>query len=116
MYKKIIILSIIFHLIPGVALFPADRLKFEHLFIEDGLSQSSVFDIYQDRQGFFWFGTQDGLNCYDGYSFKVYRADPHDSSAITDNYIQVIREDEFGNMWIGTAGGGLNRFDPGAKV
>jgi len=90
----------------------ADRMLFEHLFIEDGLSQSSIFDIYQDKQGFLWFATQDGLNRYDGYSFLVMRHDPRDSNSISDNYVQVIREDDFGYLWMGTVGGGLNQYDP----
>ena len=86
-------------------------LQFEHLMIEDGLSQSTVFDIIQDSEGFLWFATQDGLNRYDGYSFKIYYSDANITNSITDNNIQVIREDSFGNLWIGTAGGGLNKFN-----
>ena len=47
--------------------------KFDHLTIEQGLSQSLVYDIYQDNEGYLWFATQDGLNRYDGYSFKIFR-------------------------------------------
>ena len=65
-------------------------LQFDHLTIEDGLSQSTVNCIYQDRRGFMWFGTQDGLNRYDGYNFKVYRHLPSDSTTLSDNYVWCI--------------------------
>ncbi len=58
-----------------------------------------------------WFGTQDGLNRYDGYNFKVYKNDPEDPNSISINYILSLLEDSEGDLWIGTNGGGLNRFD-----
>ena len=86
-------------------------LQFDHLTIEDGLSQSTVNCIYQDRRGFMWFGTQDGLNRYDGYNFKVYRHLPSDSTTLSDNYVWCIYEDSSGGFWVGTFGGGLNYLD-----
>jgi ligand-binding sensor domain-containing protein/signal transduction histidine kinase len=104
--KTILLLFLVFiYPIKGV------NFKFEHLMIEDGLSQSTVFDIMQDSEGFLWFATQDGLNRYDGYSFKIYYADEKKSNCISDNTIHVIREDSHGNLWIGTAGGGLNKLN-----
>jgi ligand-binding sensor domain-containing protein len=88
------------------------NLTFEHLSISQGLSSSSVYCILQDRHGFMWFGTQDGLNRYDGYTFKVFRHNPQDKNTISDNYIADIFEDSAGSLWIGTADGGLNRYDP----
>jgi PAS domain S-box-containing protein len=90
----------------------AQDLNFEHLTDADGLSQNAVFCILQDRQGFMWFGTQDGLNRYDGYSFTVFRHDPQDINSISDNYITALYEDRGGKLWIGTQSGGLNKFDP----
>ncbi len=58
-----------------------------------------------------WFGTRDGLNRYDGYEFKVYRHDPDDENSISNNFIYALWEDALGDLWIGTNGGGLNRFD-----
>jgi PAS domain S-box-containing protein len=91
---------------------PGSIVRFEHLSIEDGLSQNAGLDIFQDSRGYLWIGTQDGLNRYDGYSFKVYKHDPDDPSSISHNSILKIAEDENGDLWIGTWGGGLNHYDP----
>jgi signal transduction histidine kinase/ligand-binding sensor domain-containing protein/DNA-binding response OmpR family regulator len=82
-------------------------IKFAHLSTNNGLSQSNVTCILQDRTGFLWFGTQNGLNRYDGYQFTVYRNDPKDSTSLSNNYIRSIAEDANGNLWIGTWGGGV---------
>ena len=82
-----------------------DELKFEHISIEDGLSQSVVNCILQDWQGFMWFGTQDGLNRYDGYKFTVYKNDRDSSNSIGNNYINCLFEDKAQNLWIGTQNG-----------
>ncbi len=88
-----------------------DKIRFKHLSVADGLSQEAVNCIIQDKKGFMWFGTQDGLNRYDGYNFKVYKNDLNDISAISDKYILCIYEDWEEVLWIGTRDGGLNRFD-----
>ena len=86
-------------------------IKFEHISLEQGLSQASVFCILQDSRGFMWFGTEDGLNKYDGYSFTVYKPDPDNFNSLSDNYVKSIYEDKSGTLWIGTGRGGLNKFD-----
>ena len=86
-------------------------LIFSHISIGQGLSQSVVNFILQDSQGFLWFGTQDGLNRYDGYEFKVYKNDPDDLQSVSNDWITAIAEDADGTLWIGTLGGGLNKFD-----
>ena len=86
--------------------------RFDHLSLEDGLSQSVVNAILQDQRGFIWLGTQDGLNRYDGYKFSVYKHDPAQENSISSNFIQALYEDPSGVIWIGTLGGGLNRYDP----
>ncbi len=83
-------------------------VTFDHISTADGLSQSAVNAILQDRQGFMWFGTQDGLNRYDGYTFAVYRNTPSDSQSISSNYIWCLLEDRDGNIWAGTLSNGLN--------
>ncbi len=86
-------------------------LRFDMLTVEDGLSQSTVRAIFQDAQGFMWFGTEDGLNKYDGYTFTIYNHNPEDLTSLSDNTITAIYQDSLGSLWIGTASG-LDRFEP----
>jgi PAS domain S-box-containing protein len=95
-----------------LSLAPGSIIQFEHLTIEDGLSQNAGLAIFQDSRGFLWVGSQDGLNRYDGYTFKVFKHDPDDPNSISHNSILSITEDNEGYLWVGTWGGGLNRFDP----
>jgi len=90
---------------------PARGIKFERIGLEQGLSQIAIYCALQDRQGFMWFGTENGLNQYDGYKFTVYKNDPQDSTSISDSWITSLFEDHTGTLWIGTPSGGLNRFD-----
>jgi ligand-binding sensor domain-containing protein len=85
-------------------------LQFRHITIRDGLSQGMVNWITQDKYGFMWFATKDGLNRYDGYEFKVYRQDPADSNTVGNSFITVIKEDSKGRLWVGTSTG-LDIFD-----
>ncbi len=85
--------------------------RFERLTIEQGLSQNTVTAILKDSQGFMWFGTREGLNRFDGVTFRTFTYKPQNSGSISDNYIWSLLEDEQGSIWVGTAGGGLNRFD-----
>lgn len=86
-------------------------IKFDHYTIEQGLSNNVVKCIYQDSRGYIWFGTEDGLNKYDGYSFTIYRPKLDDSTSLSDNIINSIIEDHKGNLWVGTYAGGLNKFN-----
>lgn len=95
----------------GFFQFGHKTVRFDRFTIEDGLSQNTIFSIIKGRNGFFWFGTEDGLNRFDGYTFKVYRHNPDDPSSLSTNWIQTIYEDSSGYIWAGTDGGGLNRFD-----
>ena len=85
---------------------------FERLSIERGLSQSIIEQIVQDRVGFMWFVTEDGLNRYDGYRFTVYRSLAGDPGSLSHNELKAIHEDSSGMLWVGVFEGGLNRFDP----
>jgi len=87
-------------------------LRFDQISIEQGLSQSSVRTLFQDSRGFLWFGTEDGLDRYDGYTFKIFKPDPDTLNSLSDRWISSIVEDPQGYLWIGTRQGGLNRFDP----
>ncbi len=87
------------------------QLKFEHISIADGLSQNTVNCILQDSKGFMWFATEDGLNKYDGYKFIIYDSEPDNPGTLNINYIWTIYEDRSGTLWVGTWGGGLNRFN-----
>jgi ligand-binding sensor domain-containing protein len=84
----------------------------ERLGAAEGLSQGMIFDLLQDRNGFLWFATKDGLNRYDGYSFQVFQNDPFDRFSIPDNEIQVLLEDSQGRIWAGTANNGLAVLEP----
>ena len=86
-------------------------LKFRHLTTNDGLSQGYVVDVLQDRRGFMWFGTREGLNRYDGYTFVVYRHDPNDPGSLSSSFIHDLMEDDDGYLWVAT-NKGVNRFDP----
>ncbi len=86
-------------------------LAFDALTINDGLSQGMVVKMLQDKFGFMWFATLDGLNRYDGYKFTVYRHDTRDTASITNSYAQTLFEDSKGRLWIGTVSGGLDIFD-----
>ena len=81
------------------------NVKFENLDTDIGLSSSSCIDIFQDKEGYLWFGTIDGLNKFNGYDFKIYRPILNDSTSISSIRINAITEDNQGNLWIGTNNG-----------
>lgn len=86
------------------------RITFNNLNIEQGISQSTIDVIFQDSKGYVWFGTNDGLNKYNGYDFKVYNYE-YGENSISNNYISDIDEDSHGNMWITTIGG-VSKLNP----
>ena len=67
--------------------------------------------MLQDSKGFLWIGTADGLNRYDGYQFKIFRNIPSELNSISNSQVLSILEDKTGTLWIGTDGGGLNKFN-----
>lgn len=86
-------------------------IGFDHWKVEDGLSQGTVLSILQDSRGLLWLGTQDGLNQFDGYHFRIFRKDSDDPYSLNENIITALTEDADGNIWIGTGGGGVNILD-----
>ncbi len=108
MFYKVILLSVLCAL---SAIPQTYEYFFSQLTDADGLSQSTIFSMIQDKDGYLWLGTIDGLNRYDGYEFKVYSNDPSDSLSISDNFISALFEDSNGLIWVGTVNGYLNCFD-----
>ena len=88
-----------------------EELIFKNFNSADGLSQHDVNCIIQDNDGFMWFGTNDGLNKYDGYNFKIYRPSKKTSNSISGRIIQKIESDYYGNLWIASLDGGLNYYN-----
>jgi signal transduction histidine kinase/ligand-binding sensor domain-containing protein/CheY-like chemotaxis protein len=90
---------------------PDIHITFEHLTVQQGLSDNTIFCILQDSKGFMWFGTQEGLNRFDGYGFKIYPNNPKTAYSLSNGNTWSLFEDQRGVMWVGTQGGGLNKYD-----
>jgi Signal transduction histidine kinase len=115
-YKKYIVyllcVMVIFFILPSPgAVQAANSVKFSNLTNKDGLPSDAVFSVIQDHVGFIWFGSYAGLVRYDGLEFITYTFDPYNSQSLSSNSIWVLCEDCAGNIWVGTEGGGLNKFD-----
>ncbi|MDN5217254.1 two-component regulator propeller domain-containing protein [Fulvivirgaceae bacterium BMA12] len=87
-----------------------EDLKFKHISLEEGLSNGLVQCVIQDKKGYIWIGTDDGLNRYNGHDFVVYRHDPAISGSIVSNAIRDLLEDRKGRLWVATEGG-LEMYD-----
>jgi signal transduction histidine kinase/ligand-binding sensor domain-containing protein/DNA-binding response OmpR family regulator len=83
----------------------AGNIRWRYIGIEQGLSNNAVTSVFRDHRGFMWFGTYDGLNRYDGYTFKTYRNVLGDSNSLRDNHIYAIAEDSSNQLWVASAGG-----------
>lgn len=108
--KRIIGLVFGFILFPGATKIIA-QTGYETISIGQGLSQGMVFDILQDRDGFIWVATKNGLNRYDGYDFKVFTNDPYDPHTLSNNTILKLFEDSRGRIWVSTENSGVNIYD-----
>ena len=86
-------------------------MRFDHVTLDDGLSQSTVLTVLQDSKGMLWIGTENGLNRYDGYEFETFRRERGNPDSLSSDFIFDIEEDPSGNLWIATNGGGLVKFD-----
>ena len=104
---RILLVLLLFPVVIGAQ---TSETIFSRYTVDDGISQSSVSCILQDSEGYIWFGTQDGLNKFNGYTFERYYHNPHDSQSISHAWIYSISEDDEGNIWVGTRGG-LNKFN-----
>ncbi len=99
-------ISLLVLLLLSVPIISQERtIHFDHVTVADGLSQAKVNCILQDSRGFMWFGTEDGLNKYDGYTFQIYNHNPLDSASLSDNRVRALYVDSNQRIWIGTAGG-----------
>jgi signal transduction histidine kinase/ligand-binding sensor domain-containing protein len=112
--KVLLLLLLAAPALPRAAQAQAPAGHFERIALEQGLSQVTIYCILQDSRGWMWFGTEDGLNQYDGYTFRVYKRDPQDPRSLSANTVRAIYEDQAGSLWVGTDGG-LNRFDRAAQ-
>jgi signal transduction histidine kinase/CheY-like chemotaxis protein/ligand-binding sensor domain-containing protein len=110
MRQIFLFISCLYLLYPGLSYSQTPNPKFKQLSTNEGLSQSHVCAIIKGSRGFMWFGTEDGLNKYDGYKFTHYKHDQNNKASIIDNYVLALMEDGAGNLWIGTDSG-LDRFD-----
>jgi signal transduction histidine kinase/DNA-binding response OmpR family regulator/ligand-binding sensor domain-containing protein len=95
----------------GLTAQPKKAEPFESIATAEGLSQGMVFDILQDKEGFIWVATKNGLNRYDGYNFKVFTNDPYNAQTLSSNTIVKLFEDSKGRIWAGTEDAGLNIYD-----
>jgi ligand-binding sensor domain-containing protein/serine phosphatase RsbU (regulator of sigma subunit) len=85
---------------------------FDQITLDDGLSDNTVYSIVQGGTGYLWFGTQNGLNRYNGYEFDIFRHDPFNANTVSNDNAGNLYADRAGNIWIGTWGGGLDKYDP----
>lgn len=88
-----------------------NNLSFDLYSQEHGLSNNQIHCVLQDRKGWVWIGTSQGICRFDGYRFTVFKNDPDDSTSLKGNLVRTIFEDRKGQLWIGTENGGLNKFD-----
>ncbi len=115
MKHKLLLLTFLFLINNHLSAHDNQEIHFAHLGVENGLSQLSVLSIFQDSEGYLWFGTRNGANRYDGYSFTVYQNEVNDESTLSDSYIRAFAEDEEGNIWIATSSG-VNVIDHRTKA
>jgi signal transduction histidine kinase/ligand-binding sensor domain-containing protein/DNA-binding response OmpR family regulator len=99
-------------LLQSLYLMSLTKVRFTHYSADDGLSQNRVMDIYQDKKGYMWFATWDGLNKFDGRHFSVYKGKAGDPNGFTNNRLNNIFEDPYGYLWIITNDFEVYRFNP----
>ncbi|MGL4774028.1 MAG: ligand-binding sensor domain-containing protein, partial [Clostridium sp.] len=115
-FKKlvaIVIFTIIFSNSISITSLASTSVNFKNITIEDGLSQGTAETLLQDKDGYIWIGTNDGLNKYNGYDFTVFRNDKENPNSLSNNYIIDIKEDIDGSLWVGTLDGVSKTTDSG---
>ena len=112
-FLPFVFLVLLIHVFPGEVAGQKikKKYKFKRIEANSKLSNSNVTAIFQDSGGFLWVGTDDGLNRFDGYDFKIYRNIDGDSSSLLKNKVQAIFEDSSGRLWISTLNSGLHFYD-----
>ena len=92
-----------------------NNLNFDFYLQENGLPNNLIHCIHQDKKGWMWFGTSQGVCRFDGYKFTVFKNDPEDETSLKGNLVRTIFEDRKGQLWVGTENGGLNKFNSGKE-
>jgi ligand-binding sensor domain-containing protein/class 3 adenylate cyclase/predicted metal-dependent HD superfamily phosphohydrolase len=110
-FKRLSFIFLSTVLIGATSVAQQKSIKFDTYTIEDGLSQSQVTSIQQDRTGFLWIATQDGLNKYDGYTFNVLKNEANNENSLPNNYIHFLLPDQQGNLWFGS-NRGIGKLNP----
>lgn len=95
----------------GQNTYAQNTTAYESVSTAQGLSQGMVFDMLQDKEGFIWVATNNGLNRYDGYNFKVFTNDPYNPHSLSRNTVTKLFEDSKGRIWAGTENAGVNVYD-----
>ena len=102
--------------ISGYSTAQLNSFSFERYTINEGLSNNSINNVIQTAEGYLWIATKDGLNRYDGHSFKIFKNSVNDSLSLPQNYIMKLYESRFKTLWVGTWGGGICRFNRRKEV
>ncbi len=110
--KKLFLIALVLCALLFVSNAQEQTYRFKQITKEEGLSNNRVYSLIQDRNGFLWIGTLDGLNRYDGYEFKVFKNEPDNLKSISNNRAMKLFEDSKGNIWIAGKNTGVNKFDP----
>lgn len=93
-----------------------NNLSFDYYSIQQGLSNNKIHCILQDKKGWMWFGTSQGICRFDGYRFTVFKHDSEDSTSLEGDLVRTIFEDHKGQLWVGTENGGLNKYNRGKET
>jgi diguanylate cyclase (GGDEF)-like protein len=110
------VLALVLVTAAGASPLPAGLISFRRALIPDDVPAHLCTALAQDREGFLWIGTQDGLVRYDGYSFRVHRSDPEDLRTLGGSYIRTLLAASDGRLWAGTFSGGLSVYDPATET